>query len=227
MAIWPRAWAIAGTLELLLTAGPWIERPAQPGGQVSLELDRRGGDGAEGLHCRLRPGGGVPDALDRRAAAIGQAYADVGMRAVLAPMVADISFYDAIPGLMERLPPGAAEGRRAAAARAVQGAASPQMKKVLHGWKLDRRGVSLGRGADHPASLHARVPARLPEARQGLRYWPAQPRCGIKVQVIAGYQLYGTTLGSLHGFAWAASGRTSPSAHGVWLDDDDMKLLGD
>ena len=35
-------------------------------------------------------------------AAIGQAYADVGMRAVLAPMVADISFFEAIPGLMEQ-----------------------------------------------------------------------------------------------------------------------------
>ena len=35
----------------------------------------------------------------------GQAYADVGMRAVVAPMVADRSFYEAIPGLREALPP--------------------------------------------------------------------------------------------------------------------------
>ena len=38
--------------------------------------------------------------------AMARAYEDVGMRAVLAPMVADITFFEAIPGLMERLPPG-------------------------------------------------------------------------------------------------------------------------
>ena len=36
---------------------------------------------------------------------MARAYADVGMRAVLAPMVADLSFFEAIPGLMDRLPP--------------------------------------------------------------------------------------------------------------------------
>ena len=40
-----------------------------------------------------------PDHVHRRA------YADAGMRAVLAPMVAEFSFYEAIPGLMDALPP--------------------------------------------------------------------------------------------------------------------------
>ena len=37
-------------------------------------------------------------------AAVAEAYQSVGMRAVIAPMVADLSFYEAIPGLMEALP---------------------------------------------------------------------------------------------------------------------------
>src|SRR5262245_5852759 len=37
--------------------------------------------------------------------AMARAYEEVGMRAVLAPMVADLSFFEAIPGLMECLPP--------------------------------------------------------------------------------------------------------------------------
>ena len=38
-------------------------------------------------------------------AAVGSAYEEVGIRAVIAPMVADRTFYEAIPGLAEALPP--------------------------------------------------------------------------------------------------------------------------
>src|SRR5918995_228025 len=40
------------------------------------------------------------DGLD----AVASAYSTVGIRAVIAPMVSDITLYDAIPGLAERLP---------------------------------------------------------------------------------------------------------------------------
>jgi guanine deaminase len=43
----------------------------------------------------------TPDAID----AVVQAYTDVGIRAVLAPIVSDYSFYRSIPGLLESLPP--------------------------------------------------------------------------------------------------------------------------
>src|ERR1700738_2110005 len=36
--------------------------------------------------------------------AVAQAYHDVGMRAVVAPMMADRSLYQALPGLMEAMP---------------------------------------------------------------------------------------------------------------------------
>ena len=36
--------------------------------------------------------------------AVAQGYADAGMRAAIAPMMADRSFYEAIPGLAEALP---------------------------------------------------------------------------------------------------------------------------
>src|SRR3546814_11826134 len=35
---------------------------------------------------------------------VAQAYTDAGMRATVAPMVADISFYESIPGLLDALP---------------------------------------------------------------------------------------------------------------------------
>jgi len=36
--------------------------------------------------------------------AVANAYAKVGLRAVIAPMVADLTFYQAVPGLIDALP---------------------------------------------------------------------------------------------------------------------------
>ena len=47
-----------------------------------------------------------------------------------------------------------------------------------------------------------------------------------KVQVIAGYQRYGTSLAQHMDEMGLVSERFTV-AHGVWLDDDDMKRLGD
>ncbi|MBY5972461.1 amidohydrolase family protein [Ferrimonas balearica] len=48
---------------------------------------------------------GMPAPDPEHLAAVAQAYADAGLRAVIAPMVADIGFADSIPGLVETLPP--------------------------------------------------------------------------------------------------------------------------
>ena len=44
--------------------------------------------------------------------AVARAYHDVGMRAVIAPMMADTRFYRAIPGLLDAMPAGLARARR-------------------------------------------------------------------------------------------------------------------
>ena len=44
--------------------------------------------------------------------AVAKGYADVGMRAAIAPMMADRSFYEAIPGLADALPEPLARRRR-------------------------------------------------------------------------------------------------------------------
>ena len=36
--------------------------------------------------------------------AVANAYAKVGLRAVIAPMVADLTFYQSVPGLIDALP---------------------------------------------------------------------------------------------------------------------------
>src|SRR5688572_23764103 len=74
--------------------------------------------------------------------ALGQAYADAGMRAVVAPLVSTRSFYAAIPGLMEALPQHIQADFRKP--QAATGEASLEItRKALRGWPFDRRQVRL------------------------------------------------------------------------------------
>ena len=213
------------TLELLLTAGSWMN------GQRTLEdkyLSSLIGAAEmvlKGCTAAYDLSGEFPMPTVEGLQAIGQAYADVGMRAVLAPMVADISFYDAIPGLMERLPKGLQSEVERLRMAPYKGTLAT-MKKALHGWKLDGKGVSLAVAPTIPHHCSREfLVACLKLSRDfetGLHTHVAES----KVQVIAGYQLYGSTL-----LAYMDSlGMVGPSftvGHGVWLDGDDMKRLGD
>src|ERR1700728_4120778 len=92
------------TLELLLTAAPWLtgHRTAEDKSLTTqlgaVEMVLKGCTAAYDLFFEWPLPS--PDGL----AMVAQAYADVGMRAVVAPMVADRSFYEAIPGLRDALP---------------------------------------------------------------------------------------------------------------------------
>src|ERR1051325_8179674 len=93
------------TLELLLAAGPWITGARTLEDKYlstyvgAIEMLLKGCTACYALtvECPLPS----VEGLD----ACGRAYADAGMRAVLAPMVAELSFYEAIPGLLDALPP--------------------------------------------------------------------------------------------------------------------------
>src|SRR6202022_5008870 len=47
----------------------------------------------------------VPAITDEAFEAVVRAYTDVGLRVVLAPAVADVVFYQTVPGLADQLPP--------------------------------------------------------------------------------------------------------------------------
>ena len=99
------------------------------------------------------------------------------------------------------------------------------MKKALQKWPFEN--CHAGAGADHPAPLQRRFPGRLPRPRAseydvGIHSHVAES----KVQVVAGYQRYGTTLAAHMDELGLVNDRFTV-AHGVWLDDDDMKRLGD
>lgn len=157
-------------------------------------------------------------------AAVADAYTQVGMRAVIAPMMADLTFYEAIPGLMDALPPH------------LQTAVAPlglppwqetleRMRAILRNWEADR---ALVRPAVAPTiPLHCRD-----EFMVACRDLAVEFDVGIhthlaesKVQAVVGVQRYGRSL-TAHIEQLGLLGPRFVAAHGVWLDDDDMRRLG-
>jgi 5-methylthioadenosine/S-adenosylhomocysteine deaminase len=213
------------TLELLLTAASWI------GGNRSLE-DKRLSAKLGAVEMVLKGCTACYDLAFEWPAptleglqAVGGAYAEVGMRAVVAPMVSDRTFFEAIPGLKPTLPPALQQS-----VEKLQPApwktSVENMGQALAGWRLDRDQVRLavaptiphhcsdefiracvGLSREHGAGMHTHV-------------------AESKVQAIVGLQRYGKTL-TAHLDDLGVVGPHFTVAHGVWLDTDDMKRLGD
>ena len=213
------------TLELLLTAGPWIS-----GGRSledkhlsaklgAVEMVLKGCTASYDLP--LEWPAPTPEGLE----AVASGYAAVGMRAVVAPMVADRTFFEAVPGLMAVLPPSLQQDveklRLAPWKTSID-----NMRRAFAGWKLDRDQV---RPAVAPTIPHhcsdEFIRACVDLAREhglGLHTHVAES----KVQAIVGLQRYGKTL-TAHLDDLGVVGPRFTVAHGVWLDADDMKRLGD
>jgi 5-methylthioadenosine/S-adenosylhomocysteine deaminase len=213
------------TLELLLSAAPWItgNRTAEDGylstqlGAVEMVL--KGCTACYDLSFEWP----LPS-IDGFALA-GKAYADIGMRTVVAPMIADRSFYEAIPGLMGALPPPLQE--RVAALRLPPAEATlAAVRHALRDWPFDRESV---RPAIAPTIPHhcsdAFILGCADLAREfdiGLHSHVAES----KVQGVTGIRLYGRTQ-TAHLDRLGVLGPHFTVAHGVWLDEDDMARLGD
>ena len=213
------------TLELLLTAASWI------GGNRSLE-DKRLSAKLGAVEMVLKGCTACYDLAFEWPAptleglqAVGGAYAEVGMRAVVAPMVSDRTFFEAIPGLKPTLPPALQQSVEKLQP-APWNTSVENMGQALAGWRLDRDQVRLavaptiphhcsdefiracvGLSREHGAGMHTHV-------------------AESKVQAIVGLQRYGKTL-TAHLDDLGVVGPHFTVAHGVWLDTDDMKRLGD
>ena len=213
------------TLELLLTAAPWITGnrtledrylSTQLG---AVEMVMKGCTACYDLSFEWP----LPTAEGLAAAA--QAYADVGMRAVLAPMVADRSFFEAIPGLMEALPP-ALQARAGELRLPPSEATIAGMRAALAGWRFDRDRV---RPAVAPTIPHHCSDGFISGCADLAREFGVALHSHVaesKVQAVTGIRVYGMTQ-TAHLDGLGVLGPHFTVAHGVWLDGDDMRRLGD
>ena len=213
------------TLELLLTAAPWIggnrttEDKKLSTMLCAAEMVAKGCTAAYDLFYEFP----VPtvDGMDAGAAA----YAEVGMRAVIAPMVADRSLYEAIPGLLDALP---APLRKTVEAMRMQpyDATLGAISAVLRGWKWA--------GQDIIPAVAPTIPLHCADAFMcGCATLAREHGVGLhshvgesKVQAVVGLRQYGRSL-LQHMDALGLVGPDFTAAHGVWLDDDDFRLLAD
>jgi 5-methylthioadenosine/S-adenosylhomocysteine deaminase len=140
-------------------------------------------------------------------------------------MMADRTFYQAIPGLLDDLPTDLRESvaRLALAPWPVSLAAT---RKALHSWKLDREQIALAVAPTIP--LHCSDDF-LTGCRDAAREYGAGLHTHVaesKVQAVAGLTKYGKTL-TAHLEALKMLAPNFTAAHAVWLDADDIARLAD
>jgi 5-methylthioadenosine/S-adenosylhomocysteine deaminase len=213
------------TLELLLTAAPWITGNRSLDDRYlstqlgAVEMVMKGCTACYDLSFEW------PLPTTEGLACAAQAYADVGMRAVLAPMVADRSFFEAIPGLLEAMPP-ALQGRAAELRLPPAEATIAGMRRALAGWAHDRdrlRPAVAPTIPQHCSDEFIRGCADLARDYDvGLHSHVGES----KVQAVTGIRRYGMTQ-TAHLATLGVLGPHFTVAHGVWLDDDDVHRLGD
>jgi 5-methylthioadenosine/S-adenosylhomocysteine deaminase len=213
------------TLELLLTAAPWLagNRTIEDGYLSTqlgaVEMVMKGCTACYDLSFEW------PEPTAQGLARAAQAYADIGMRAVVAPMVADRSFFESIPGLMEALP--AELKARAAELRMPPAAATiAAIRSALADWPFDPDQV---RPAVAPTIPHHCSDEFIRGCIDLAREFNVALHSHVaesKIQAVTGIRVYGVTQ-TAHLDRLGALGPHFTVAHGVWLDDDDMRRLGD
>ncbi len=213
------------TLELLLNASSWLsghrtsEHMYLSSLVGALEMVRKGCTACYDLYLEL------PLPSPEGVEAVSRAYRDVGMRTVVAPMTADYTFYQAIPGLLDALPE--AQQRRMEDVRMQSGEAIIAACRIL----LDQTPCDTSRlrlALAPTIPLHCTddlIVAHRDLAREydvGLHMHLAES----KVQAVSGLKRYGKTL-TAHLDDLGFLGPNFTAAHAVWLDADDIRRLAD
>jgi 5-methylthioadenosine/S-adenosylhomocysteine deaminase len=211
------------SLETLLNAGPWIN-----GGRTgddrylstllsAVEMIRKGCTACYDLSAMLP----VPsvEALND----VARAYSDVGMRAVISPMIADRTFYQAIPGLLDAFPPelrSVAEAMRSASAETILA----PIREAAQSWSHPSDQIRLGIAPTIP--LHC-----SDEFMRGCRDLatefglPVQTHLAESaVQRAGALKQYGMTL-TAHLDRMGMLGPRFSGAHAIWIDDAEIELI--
>jgi 5-methylthioadenosine/S-adenosylhomocysteine deaminase len=211
------------SLELLLNAGPWLNGQRTNDDRylsallTAVEMLRKGCTACYDLAAMLP----LPtlDGLH----SVAQAYADVGIRAVIAPMIADRSFYQAIPGLLDAFPPemrAMAEAMRTAPGETTLAA----MREAAASWSHPSDRIRLGVAPTIPlhCSDEFMTGCRDLANEYGLPLQTHLAESGV--QRAAALARYGMTLTRQLDRLGVLGPRFS-AAHAIWIDQDEVELI--
>jgi 5-methylthioadenosine/S-adenosylhomocysteine deaminase len=155
--------------------------------------------------------------------AVARAYEAVGIRAVVAPMMADSTLYQAYPALLDSLP--AALQTAASKARGADAATClATVRAAAQDWPFDTGRIRLG--------IAPTIPLFCSDAfMQGCAELSAEFNLPMQIhlaesrlQAVQGQARYGRSLVA----HMASLGLLSPRlsvAHAIWIDDDDIERL--
>jgi cytosine/adenosine deaminase-related metal-dependent hydrolase len=155
--------------------------------------------------------------------AVANAYAKVGLRAVIAPMVADLTFYQAVPGLIDALPDDArdrASKMRMGGADATVAA----LRRLAATWSHPRDRLRLGIA---PTIPHHCTREFLIACRDIAREHDLAMQTHVseaKYQGVSTFKMFGKSTVEV----MDACGLVGPwfsAAHAIWISDTDMDLL--
>jgi 5-methylthioadenosine/S-adenosylhomocysteine deaminase len=153
---------------------------------------------------------------------VASAYRDAGMRAVVAPMIADRTLYQALPGLLDALP----DKLRTQAAKLSAAPIEQTLSAcggILANWEFDRRWIRPALGPTIPLHCSDVGCARL----AGEHGVPIQTHLAeSRAQAALGLTRYGKSLVAHLDELGFLSERLS-AAHAIWLGDDDLARLGE
>ena len=213
------------SLELLLNANPWVsggftvEDKYTAALLNAAEMILKGCTAAYDMYFEF------PAPSLEGLSAVGRAYAEIGVRVVLAPLMADTKLYDAIPGLFDALPePYRSHVQKIRAAPFDETVRI--CRSLLHEWPFDRFTVCPALGPTIP--LHC-SDGFIGACRDLARDFDVGIHMHLgesKVQAVSGLKRYGKTL-ARHLDDCGLIGPKFTGAHCVWLDDDDLRLLKD
>jgi 5-methylthioadenosine/S-adenosylhomocysteine deaminase len=157
--------------------------------------------------------------------ALGRAYRDAGIRAVIAPMLADKTLYQAYPGLIEAMPDALQPDVRAFTLAPYE-ATADAIETIYADWPFDRNWIRPAIAPTIP--LHC-SDAFLVRCRDLARAYglPMQTHLAeSKAQAVLGLRKYGKTL-TAHLDELGLLGPHLSAVHAIWLDGDDLGRLAD
>ncbi len=156
--------------------------------------------------------------------AVARAYRDAGMRAVVAPMIADRTIYQALPGLIDALPESLRAQYAALSAAPIEQTFAT-CRDILANWEFDRRQIRPALGPTIP--LHCSDPFLMECASLAREYTiPLQTHLAeSRTQAAIARTRYGASLvGHLESLGFLSEHLSV--AHAIWLDDDEIAKLG-
>lgn len=157
--------------------------------------------------------------------AVASAYRQLGLRAVIAPMVSDLTFYQSLPGFIDalsRVDGGRAGAMRMGSAKDVLAA----LRRLAEQWSYPDDQIRLGIAPTipHHCTREFMIGCRDIAREHGL---VMQTHVGeAKYQAASSFQIFGMSMTRTMDSV-GILGPWFSAAHAVWLDDDDLRLLAE